>query len=222
MPFLSPLVSKLRHFFQMFNRLVSWWFPTRSRCYLRHFGKGSQQPPPPPQPHPNSPPPLRNPDLRLDVSTHLLQMGVAAEVRTRLLDHPNGADAPEEGSNRSHLAEHKSVWVKNRYPTWNPGKGKKDNLWSNSWWFNFDPWSNEQLLAFPFAKRKTNERLHARALYPFQLVQVFAFIAHPSLVGSAMQFWELAVGPEMTPTWGQDEKYVWVEIRKPKAQDSDG
>ena len=35
-----------------------------------------------------------NPDLRVDVTTHLLN-GHAAEVKTRLLDHPND-DAPEE------------------------------------------------------------------------------------------------------------------------------
>lgn len=48
-----------------------------------------------------------NPDLRLDVTRHLLQRGLASEVRTRLQDHPSD-DAPEE---------EKYVWVEIRKPT---------------------------------------------------------------------------------------------------------
>jgi len=36
-----------------------------------------------------------NPDLRADVTNHLLSTGHAAEVKTRLLDHPSD-DAPED------------------------------------------------------------------------------------------------------------------------------
>lgn len=48
-----------------------------------------------------------NPDLRADVTNHLLSTGHAAEVKTRLLDHPSD-DAPED---------EKYVWVEIRKPT---------------------------------------------------------------------------------------------------------
>lgn len=52
-----------------------------------------------------------NPDLRIDVTKHLLTNAYAAEVKTRLLDHPSD-DAPEDEKyhgmywewwNRAHL-----------------------------------------------------------------------------------------------------------------------
>jgi len=48
-----------------------------------------------------------NPDLRIDVTKHLLTNAYAAEVKTRLLDHPSD-DAPED---------EKYVWVEIRKPT---------------------------------------------------------------------------------------------------------
>eukprot|EP00435_Cladocopium_sp_Y103_P008120 s2749_g2.t1 len=48
-----------------------------------------------------------NPDLRADVTNHLLSTGHAAEVKTRLLDHPSD-DAPED---------ERYVWVEIRKPT---------------------------------------------------------------------------------------------------------
>ena len=42
------------------------------------------------------------------------------------------------------------LWVKNRYPKWNPGKRKHGLKPAFAWWFNFDsqwPWAGEMLLA---------------------------------------------------------------------------
>eukprot|EP00928_Gymnodinium_smaydae_P038964 TRINITY_DN26740_c0_g1_i1.p1 TRINITY_DN26740_c0_g1~~TRINITY_DN26740_c0_g1_i1.p1 ORF type:complete len:706 (+),score=112.88 TRINITY_DN26740_c0_g1_i1:36-2120(+) len=48
-----------------------------------------------------------NPELEVDVSAHLLRLGLAAEVRTELRDHPSPDAPPDE----------KYVWVEIRRPT---------------------------------------------------------------------------------------------------------
>ena len=35
---------------------------------------------------------------------------------------------------------HRWLWVKDRYPKWNPGKWKHGLKPVVSWWFNFDPY----------------------------------------------------------------------------------
>ena len=69
------------------------------------------------------------------------------------LDNPKSEDegytrVPKQADSRGgSSASDPSIWqwVKNRYPKWSPGEWKGQNLWSISWWSNFDPYP---ILAF--------------------------------------------------------------------------
>ena len=54
------------------------------------------------------------------------------------LDTPSNQRANQSNPNTTRL------WVKNRYPKWNPGKWKHGLKAAVPWWFNFDPYPHPQ------------------------------------------------------------------------------